>query len=147
MAGGRSRETLSRDESLRLLGSVPIGRVVFTHLALPAIRPVCHLVDGDQIVIRADLGEAIAAAGGTVVAYEADTIDPDDQVGWSVVVVGRARRLPDTGENARYRAALRPWVSGIPDDIIAIQADIVNGFLLATADGADGPGGSGNSGG
>jgi hypothetical protein len=134
MADGRSKQTLSRDESLRLLGSVPIGRVVFTHLALPAIRAVGHLVDGDQVVIRADLGEAIAAVpgpeGGTVVAYEADMIDPDDHVGWSVVVVGRAWRL-DTSEDTGYRKALRPWVSGIPDDIIAIQADIVDGFRLA----------------
>ena len=139
MAEGRSMEPMSRDESLRLLGSIPIGRVVFTHLALPAIRPVCHLVEEGQIVIRAHLGAAIAAIdgpnGATVVAYEADVIDPDDHIGWSVIVVGRARRLPDNGENARYRQVLRPWASGLSDEIIAIEADIVDGFRLAKADG------------
>ena len=139
MAEGRRMEQLPRDESLRLLGSVPIGRVVFTHLALPAIRPVCHLVEGGEIVIRTHLGAAIAANdgphGATVVAYEADMIDPDDHVGWSVIVVGRARRLPDNGEDGHYWEALRQWASGVPDEIIAIEADIVNGFRLAKADG------------
>ena len=110
-------------------------RQVLIHIALPAILPVYHVVEGDQIVIRAQLGTAIAAISGqqdgTVVAYEADMIDPGDHIGWSVIVVGRARRLPDTGEDTRYRQALRQWVTGGPDDIIAIQADVVDGFRLA----------------
>jgi Pyridoxamine 5'-phosphate oxidase len=135
MADGRMMEALSRDESLRLLASIPIGRVIFTQLALPAIRLVYHLVENDQIVIRAHLGAAITAMtgpqGGTVVAYEADMIDTRDHVGWSVIVVGRAWRLPDTGEDTRYRQALRPWATGVPDDIIAIRADVVDGHRLA----------------
>jgi len=128
-------EVLSRDESLQLLATIPVGRVVFTELALPAVRLVYHVVDGDQIVIRAHLGAAIAAVtgsqGGTVVAYEADMIDTDEHLGWSVIVVGRARRLPDTGEDTHYRQALRPWATGVPDDIIAIQADVVDGHRLS----------------
>lgn len=134
MADVRRMETLTRVESLRLLGTVSLGRVVFTHLALPAIRPVHHLVEGDQIVIRAHLGAAIAALtgpdGGTVVAYQADTIDPRDRLGWSVIVVGRARRLAGDGEGTRYLDVLPPWVTGSPDDIIVIRADIVDGFRL-----------------
>ncbi len=134
-------EALSRGESLQLLASIPLGRVVFTHLALPAVRPVYHLVEDDQIVIRAHLGEAITAItgaeGGTVVAYEADMIDTDENVGWSVTVVGRARRLPERGEDTRYRQALRPWAAGVPDDIITIQADVVDGHRLARIAGPD----------
>jgi Pyridoxamine 5'-phosphate oxidase len=134
MAELRQMETLSREESLGLLGSVSLGRVVFTHLALPAIRPVYHLVDQDQIIVRTHLGAAIAATAGpdagTVVAYEADMIDPGDHLGWGVIVVGRARRLPDSAAHTRYREALRPWAGGLADDIIAIQADIVDGFRL-----------------
>jgi hypothetical protein len=33
---------------MSLLASVPLGRIVFTARALPAIRPVSHLVDGDH---------------------------------------------------------------------------------------------------
>lgn len=134
MSDIRRMETLTREESLHLLSSVSIGRVVFTHLALPAIRPVFHLVEDDRIVIRAHLGATIAAidgpAGGTVVAYEADVIDPSDHLGWSVIVIGRARHLSDAEADTRYRQVLPPWAADSPDDIIVIQADLVDGFRL-----------------
>lgn len=138
MTALRRLEALPRAESLRLLSTVSLGRLVFTHLALPAIRPVNHAVAGEQVIIRAYLGTAISAAvgdrSGTVVAYEADLIDPDSHLGWSVIIVGRAARLTDQAEAARYREVLRPWVAdGVADgadDIIAIQADMVDGFRL-----------------
>ncbi|HTT54564.1 MAG TPA: pyridoxamine 5'-phosphate oxidase family protein [Streptosporangiaceae bacterium] len=134
MTALRQLEALPRAESLRLLSTVSLGRVVFTHLALPAIRPVNHAVDGDQIIIRAYLGTALDAALGqrpdTVLAYEADLIDPDTHLGWSVIIVGRASHLSKPAEAARYRELLRPWVTGGRDDIIAIQADMVDGFRL-----------------
>ena len=134
MTALRRLEALPRAESLRLLSTVSLGRLVFTHLALPAIRPVNHAVAGEQVIIRAYLGTAISAAvgdrTGTVVAYEADLIDPDTHLGWSVIIVGRATRLTDQAEAARYRELLRPWVADGADDIIAIQADMVDGFRL-----------------
>jgi hypothetical protein len=129
----RQLEALPREESLRLLASTSLGRVVFTHFALPAIRPVNHMVEGDTIIIRTHLGAVIASAvdgTGTVVAYEADMIGPDDHLGWSVIVVGRANRVTDPGEIARYQHALRPWVSGDMDEVIVITADMVDGFRL-----------------
>ena len=131
--GTRKLEALPREESLRLLGSVSVGRLVFTHLALPAIRPVNHVVDGDQVVIRAYVGTAIDTAvgnnSGMVVAYEADIIDPHTHLGWSVIIVGRACRLSG-GEADHFRALLQPWVEGGSDDVIAIRADMVDGFRL-----------------
>jgi hypothetical protein len=134
MTAQRRLEALPRAESLRLLSTVSLGRLVFTHLALPAIRPVNHAVEGEQVIIRAYLGTAISAAvgqrSGTVVAYEADLIDPDTHLGWSVIIVGRASRLTDQNEAARYRALLHPWVVDGADDLIVIQADMVDGFRL-----------------
>ncbi|HUY48391.1 MAG TPA: pyridoxamine 5'-phosphate oxidase family protein [Streptosporangiaceae bacterium] len=134
MAEARRLEALPREESLRLLGSVSLGRLVFTHLALPAIRPVNHLVEGDQIIIRAYLGTAINTAvgnhSGIVVAYEADMIDPGSHLGWSVIIVGRASRLSDAAAIARYRQILQPWVTDGMDDVITIHADMVDGFRL-----------------
>jgi len=119
---------------MRLLGSVSLGRIVFTARALPAIRPVTHLVDGDYVIIRTDSGAAITselrAEAGTVVAYEADVIDLAEHLGWSVIVVGVAHRVIDMDEAAFYRRALRPWVSGAKDQVIAIHADMVTGFRL-----------------
>jgi hypothetical protein len=82
--------SLGRRRCLELIGSVPPGRVVFTDRALPAIRPVNHLLDGETIVIRSSLGAGLAAAaaahGALVVAYEADDIDGLTHAGWSVGV-------------------------------------------------------------
>ena len=44
-AGDRVFKELTANESMRLLASVAVGCVVFTDRALPAIRPVNHLVD------------------------------------------------------------------------------------------------------
>jgi uncharacterized caspase-like protein len=119
---------------MRLLGSVSLGRIVFTARALPAIRPVNHLVDGDYVIIRTDLSASITSElrsePGSVVAYEADAIDPAERLGWSVIVVGVARRVIDVDEAAVYRRALRPWVDGVKDQVIAIHTDMVTGFRL-----------------
>ena len=134
MASTRRLQALPREESLRLLRSVSVGRLVFTHHALPAIRPVNHVVEGNQVVIRAYMGTAIHSAvgdnTGMVVAYEADLIDPDTHLGWSVIIVGRASRLAEGLEADRYRRLLQPWVSNGSDDVISIRADMVDGFRL-----------------
>jgi len=124
--------TISPDRCLALLGSVPFGRVVFTHRALPAIRPVNHIVDNGNIIIRSSLGSGItgAAGDGMVVAYEADAIDPDSRTGWSVVVTGRARLVEDPDDLARYEEILEPWVDGRMDCVVSIPTDLVTGYQL-----------------
>jgi hypothetical protein len=124
---------LARADCLQLVGSVPVGRIVFTSGALPAVRVVNHLMLGEQIIIRASLGVAISSevdGTGTVVAYEADLIDPAERLGWSVVVVGRANRVTDMELAARYRELLSPWVDGETDQVIAIAADLVTGYRM-----------------
>jgi uncharacterized protein len=51
---------LDRSESLRLLASVPVGRLIFTVNALPAVRPMNFaLVDG-MIVLRTAASTTVA---------------------------------------------------------------------------------------
>jgi hypothetical protein len=136
----RSRGELSRAEALHLLASVPVGRVVFTHQALPAIRPVNHLVEGGRVVIGLTAGAAIAAssgAGGTVVAYEADSLDPAERSGWTVTVVGLARLETDSDAVLRYRTRLRPWLAGAMTDVVTISSEIVTGYRLIPAVASD----------
>jgi hypothetical protein len=57
-------------------------------------------------------------------------INPLDHLGWSVVVVGRAQNLSDSGADTRYRKVLPQWTADSTDDIIVIQADLVDGFRL-----------------
>ena len=127
-------QKLSQAEAMRLLASVDYGRVVFTMNALPAIRPVNHLVDEDRIIIRTRLTTAISsvvrsADSGVVVAYEADDFDSQSQAGWSVVATGWAHRVNDPGQVSRYERLLHPWVNRA-DTVLAIEPDIVTGFHI-----------------
>ncbi|MFE4592501.1 pyridoxamine 5'-phosphate oxidase family protein [Streptomyces laurentii] len=131
---------LDGDEALRLLSGVPLGRIVFTRQALPAIRPVNHLVDGGDIIIRTHEGAALtlqaqqAGARGVVVAYEADDIDLTARLGWSVVVTGYCHLVTDPEEAARYRAILKPWTDQRSDHVVRIQPDLVTGIRLVPED-------------
>ncbi|WP_040815892.1 pyridoxamine 5'-phosphate oxidase family protein [Nocardia concava] len=131
----RATESMERAEALRLLASVPFGRVIFTRDALPAVRPVNHLVDSGQVIVvrtrlTSRLTSAVRADSNVVVAYEADDIDPIEQLGWSVVVTGIARTVTDPERVARYERRLRPWVDGVMDSIIAIEPTLVTGVRL-----------------
>lgn len=123
---------LSAEECMTRLASVPFGRVVFTQRALPAIRPVNHLVDDGHVIIRTNLGAAISSAAGlgAVVAFEADAIDPGTQTGWSVVVTGVAQVVTEPQALARYLDLLRPWVTGQRTCVIRIPAELVTGYEL-----------------
>lgn len=133
MTDERSLLELSRAEGWQLLASVPVGRLVFTHQALPAVRLVNHLLDDDEIVIGLTPGSAIATSAGTegtVVAYEADGLDLAERLGWSVVVVGLARLVAGDDAAESYRSRLRPWLSGATADVITITSELVTGYRL-----------------
>ncbi|MER7756770.1 pyridoxamine 5'-phosphate oxidase family protein [Kitasatospora sp. NPDC097643] len=129
---------LAEEEALRLVGSVPFGRVVFTHHALPAVRPVNHAVLDGCVVFCTPEGAAIAStvtdAPGAVTAYQVDAIDPHTRLGWSVVVTGYARMVTDPVAVARHRALLSPWVEGAMDHIVRISPEMVTGFRLVPRD-------------
>jgi len=126
-------QRLDDAEAMRLLSSVGYGRVVFTLKTLPAIRPVNHLVDEDRIVIRTRLTSSISTAlrssVGVVVAYEADSLDPQTRAGWSVVVTGRAYTLTDPDQVLRYEQLLHPWVNHA-DTVVAIEPGIITGLRI-----------------
>ncbi|MGP4096888.1 pyridoxamine 5'-phosphate oxidase family protein [Nonomuraea sp. KM90] len=130
---GRDLMELSEAESLRRLAGVSLGRVVFTRHALPAVRPVNHLVLDGRIVIRSSPGTILSseiAARETVVAYEVDDFDVHRRLGWSVVVTGVARLVEAPEEVARLKELLHPWVAGEREQVIDIRPEIVTGFEL-----------------
>jgi hypothetical protein len=117
-----------------LLRGTSLGRVVFTMQAMPAIRPVNHLIDGHTIVIRSHHGSAItghASGDGAVVCYEADDIDPVRHTGWSVIATGLARPVTDPGAVSRYQQALEPWDARPMNQVIAITPQTITGIRLA----------------
>ncbi|WP_406446899.1 pyridoxamine 5'-phosphate oxidase family protein [Streptomyces sp. NBC_01613] len=132
----RQSVELGSDEALRLLGGISLGRIVFTRQALPTIRPVNHVLDNGHVIIRTHEGAALtshaqeADGRGVVVAYEADSIDPNTHLGWSVVVTGYARLITDPDELARYRLMLRPWTNQAMDYAVRIHPALVTGIRL-----------------
>ncbi|WP_030299810.1 pyridoxamine 5'-phosphate oxidase family protein [Streptomyces katrae] len=136
-AAPRRLAQLDRAEALRLLGTVSLGRIVFTQQALPAVRPVNHFMDGEDVIVQLHDGGTLESivgpthAAGVVVAYEADVIDPETHIGWSVVVTGYAHRITDDGELARFAARLRPWVEDpAVNAALRIRPDLVTGLQL-----------------
>jgi hypothetical protein len=132
--GRRHLVRLTAHQALELLASVGYGRVVFTLHALPAIRPVNHLVDHGEIIIRtrltATVTTAVAAAEDVVVAYQADQLDSARRLGWSVVATGIARPITDPARVARYKQLLHPWVDRVMDTVLGIRPEIITGFRL-----------------
>jgi nitroimidazol reductase NimA-like FMN-containing flavoprotein (pyridoxamine 5'-phosphate oxidase superfamily) len=130
----RQAVDLTEDECLALLRETSVGRIVFTRHAMPAIRPVNHLVDGRAIIIRTHLGAAIvshtADANGVVVCYEADDLDPVRHTGWSVIVTGLARIVTDPAAIERYSSQLEPWIAGEMDYVLSIDPRFVSGIRL-----------------
>jgi nitroimidazol reductase NimA-like FMN-containing flavoprotein (pyridoxamine 5'-phosphate oxidase superfamily) len=136
--GDRQMKPMTRQQALDKLASAEYGRIVFTQHAMPAIRPVNHVLRDGRIIILSHDGSAIATRAdhhrGNVVVYEADQIDPSTRTGWSVTVTGLARIVEDPALIARYQQALRPWVAGPMNAVIGIDTDIVTGFELTEAD-------------
>jgi hypothetical protein len=121
---------LTRQESLRLVGGAPFGRIIYTIRALPAIVPVRHLVDNGMVVVRTHVG---ADCAGAVVAFQADDIDFVAESGWSVTVTGVARRVVDADEVDHYESVLSPFVDMPNVEVIRIYPEIVSGYELVSA--------------
>ncbi|MEU0221821.1 pyridoxamine 5'-phosphate oxidase family protein, partial [Streptomyces sp. NPDC006265] len=94
---------LERQECLRLMAKVPVGRIVYTRRALPAVLPVNFSLDGDGAVLlrTSAASELVRAIDGAVVAFEADDVDAARHSGWSVVVTGSATAVTDPAEHQR----------------------------------------------
>ena len=130
---------LSRDECLRLMASVPVGRIIYTRQALPAVELVNFALDNGDIIIRTDHGGKLAAATrGAVVAFEADSLDTGRHVGWSVTAIGQSQEVTDPDEISRLQhIGLRPWAPGEREHFIRIRPGILNGRRLSAHGSAD----------
>ena len=106
-------EILPYDECLRLLGTVPVGRVSFFADGEIVVLPVNYVMDGNDPVFRTARGSKLSAAEGQdVVAFEADAYDERTRTGWSVLVNGRAHAIYEDPDIQRLvRLGLQPWAA------------------------------------
>ncbi len=124
-------ETLDRDECLKLLTTVPVGRIGVSIAVLPVVLPVNFALVGTNIVIRTVPGTKLDAATRlAVVAFEVDSFAQDGSWGWSVLVQGVCAEVTDAAERARLDASAVPaWAfdDGAAEQFVRIETSFVNG--------------------
>jgi uncharacterized protein len=123
---------LDREECLELLGRVGIGRVVLSSDCIPVALPVCVSVIDEEVVF-ADIDSKLdAAVGGEVVTVEADEVDRVCHTGWSVLVTGVARVVPETDDIRKMNRSASPnsvpWTSEL---LVRVPATRVSGHRFA----------------
>ena len=107
-------ERFSEAEALDLASTVPIGRIVYSRYALPAVFIVNFKLDGRDPVFRTRKGSMFGAGvAETVVAFEVDRIDEATREGWYVTFLGRAKLITSPAEQSRLsELGIDPWAPG-----------------------------------
>ncbi len=123
---------VSPAECLKLLTSVPLGRLVYTQGGLPAVRLVNFHLDDDTIVFGTGPGEKFRAAErGDVVAFEADDVDFELHVGWTVTAIGHLSVVTnDEAASLRRRLPLHSWLPMSDPHLIRLGIEAVHGRRL-----------------
>lgn len=122
-------QILGPAECLSLLGSVPLGRLVYTYAGLPAIRLVNFVLDDDTIVLSTGQGQKFRAAErGDVVAFEADAVDLERHTGWTVTAIGHLS-VVTTEESAelRHRLPLHSWLPIDDPQLVRLGIESLHG--------------------
>jgi uncharacterized protein len=104
-------EIVPFETCLRLLDSVPVGRVGFFADGEVVILPVNHLVDGQDVIFRTGTGSKLSyVRSEKLISFEADSYDAATHSGWSVVVSGRTEEVESDAEVRRLSdLGLQSW--------------------------------------
>jgi uncharacterized protein len=123
-------------ECLAHLRTAPVGRLVYTDHALPAIRPVNFVLDDEDVIVWASLAGEITTVPDEVVAFEADEIDAVTRTGWTVVVVGPARPVLDPGRLIDASTPGGPVLGSAPfGRVLRVHIEQISGRRLRIRDG------------
>ena len=125
-------EEIDREECLELLRSQSMGRLaVVDHGAYPPhIVPVNFIVEGEHVIFRSNFGLKfqLSVLAEHSVSFEADLVDAEGHMAWSVVVQGRAELLRQEEIDALPRGSwLRPWAPGERKEWVRIVPYTVTG--------------------
>ena len=126
-------EIIRRKECLLLLAGQKVGRLGFVVGDQPMVLPVNYVLQGDIVVFRTGDGSKLEAAHGAKVAFEVDDVDVGTGSGWSVVVQGVTKEIPDTGDwfDESLRAKAAPtWIPGPTDHYVRIKPSVISGRRL-----------------
>ncbi len=119
-------QTMTAAECRRLLASCEIGRLAITAGALPLVLPVQYVLEDDQLLLRTPGHHEVSdAIDGQVVGFQADRLDPEHGVGWSVSVTGTVHVVHD----ATATTTVLGWFSdGV---VLAMDTDVIVGHRVA----------------
>jgi nitroimidazol reductase NimA-like FMN-containing flavoprotein (pyridoxamine 5'-phosphate oxidase superfamily) len=125
------RQMLDRDTCLCLLRSVEVGRVAWANDDHEAVvLPVTFVLDGEDVMFRTAAGAKLdAVRAGRVISFEADDLEPALEVGWSVLLIGHAALVTETGQNPVEHLPL-PWDRRPKPYLIRLHTDRVSGYRL-----------------
>lgn len=122
-------EHLPKRECFELLSVSAVGRIGVLVDSAPEIYPVNFVVDDHTIVFKTNAGSKLRGlVRSPTVCFEADGFNHDEQVGWSVLVKGRAEEVRGPEETSRVeQLPLRIWTTGEKVHWIRIRPGDVTG--------------------
>lgn len=119
-------QTMTADECRRLLAATDIGRVAISAGALPFVLPVQYALRGDQLLLRTPgHHEVTDDMDGQVVGFEADRIDVEHGVGWSVSVTGAVHVV----HGVLTDGPVHRWFCD--GAVLALDTDVIVGHRIA----------------
>jgi nitroimidazol reductase NimA-like FMN-containing flavoprotein (pyridoxamine 5'-phosphate oxidase superfamily) len=127
--GTATSAVMSAEECAGRLGSIDLGRIAWVHDGAPQLLPVTFAMHDGSVVFRTRPGSAMAAQlPGSPVAFEVDSADFANLVGWSVVVTGTCRPAA-----AELSSRMTPWADGERSAVFRIDAEAMTGRRLHQA--------------
>lgn len=116
---------LEAEECWRLLAEAEVGRVAWTADDGISIVPVNFRLEGHTVVFHTAPTSMLARlAEGAEVAFQADEIDRDSAIGWSVLVRGRTSAAEGEAPNVS-------WLDGSRTLGIAITPTTISGRVVS----------------
>lgn len=122
-------EVLDSRQCWDLLRGVSVGRLALWVDDHPDIFPINYAVDHGTVVFRTGEGTKLESAlGEAPVALEADGVDAESGVTWSVVIKGQASAISSTEDVLdTVGLLLFPWQAGRKDHFVRVVPSSITG--------------------
>lgn len=120
---------LTEDESLELMATNSLGRLVVRRKDDMDLFPLNFVVDGERIVFRTAEGSKLFSLTlNDDVLFETDFADFGTGEAWSVIVKGRARALISTEDIRKAdELPLHPWLPTLKYNYVEIRPESISG--------------------